>query len=212
MNAEQHPADALSRLTRRRFLRWSLYSAAALAGAGGALLALLRVSPFDDQQPPSDLNALSQQEYWLFKRAEIVLLPIPEGELPLPEEVPVLANINAMMAMLPPHVRDELTLGLALFDSAAVIAGWHGKRFVDLDVDQARQYFDDWARGNTLQRTLATVIKKFVYIAYWRDPKTWSALEFDGPVSDRWALVSLGNAMLPQTLSDDSGGQVDDDH
>ncbi len=118
-----------------------------------------------------------------------VLLPLAGTSLRPVAEVPVLAHIDAMMALLPKALRQDVATGLTLFDHAALVSGLHGKRFVDLESDAARDYFDAWSRGNSIQRALATLVKKFVYVAYWRDPATWPAIEFDGPVSDRWGLA-----------------------
>ena len=126
-----------------------------------------------------------------------MLLPLSGTRLASIDTVPVLHNIDAMMGLLSQSVRKELAAGLAVFDYAALVSGWHGKRFIDLDSNEAVAYFDRWSQGNSVQRALATVIKKFVYVAYWRDPATWPAIEFDGPVSDRWGLPSLGNTPMP---------------
>jgi hypothetical protein len=191
------PALALQSMTRRRFLRWTFYSIAAASACGVAALSWMKRSPLDQLPIPDGLHSLSASEYHLFRRAASVLLPTAGRNLAPLSDIPVLKNIDSMLALLTPAVRDELSIGLALFDHGALVSGWHGKRFVDLDDVQALDYFDRWAVGNTIQRTLATVVKKMVYVAYWRDPKTWPAIEFDGPVSDRWGLTSLGNTPLP---------------
>lgn len=190
-------ALTLQYMTRRRFLRWTFYSLAAASACSVAALAWMKRSPLDQRPVPAELIGLTVSEYHLFRRAASVLLPTEGRDLVALADIPVLKNIDAMLALLTPAVRNELSVGLALFDHGALLSGWHGKRFVDLDDAQALDYFDRWALGNTIQRTLATVVKKMVYVAYWRDPKTWAAIEFDGPVSDRWGLTSLGNAPLP---------------
>ena len=68
---------------------------------------------------------------------------------------------------------------------------------VDLEQADAIRFFDNWSKGNTIQRTLSSVVKQFVYVSYWRDPATWGPIRFDGPVSDRWGIPSLGNTPLP---------------
>lgn len=201
MTSKNEPTSALSSplqaMTRRRFLRWTFYSVAAASACGVAVFAWMKRSPLDEVSVPTGLHSLSAAEYHLFRRATAALLPTDGRRLAPVAKIPVLENIDSMLALLAPAVRDELSIGLALFDHGALVSGWHGKRFVDLDDAQALDYFDRWAIGNTIQRTLATVIKKIVYVAYWRDPNTWPPIEFDGPVSDRWGLTSLGNAPLP---------------
>jgi len=197
MNRASSPEQALAPVSRRRVLRWALYGGAAVMVGAGAAFSLLRRSPRDQMAVPESLEALSASEYHLFERATAVLLPLASTPLTPLSAVPVIAHIDAMMALLPAGLRQDVTAGLALFDHAALVSGWHGKRFVDLGDAEALAYFDAWSRGNSIQRALATLVKKFVYVAYWRDPATWPPIEFDGPVSDRWGLVSLGNAPLP---------------
>ncbi len=197
MTKAPQPAAVLAPVTRRRFLRWTLYGAAAASVAAVGAVALLRRSPVDARAVPDGLKSLSAAEYHLFERALPVLLPVQGTGLAPREAVPVLANIDAMMALLPAGLRQDVAAGLTLFDHAALVSGWHGKRFVDLDDADATAYFDRWSEGNSIQRALATLVKKFVYVGYWRDPLTWQALQFDGPVSDRWGLASLGNTPLP---------------
>lgn len=197
MQESGHPAQALATLSRRRLLRWTLYGGAAVSVGAAGMLTVLRRSPVDQQSVPATLKSLSAGEYHLFERSLPVLLPLAGTALRPVGDVPVLAHIDAMMALLPKALRQDVATGLTLFDHAALVSGWHGKRFVDLDDDAAREYFDSWSRGNGIQRALAMLVKKFVYVAYWRDPATWPAIEFDGPVSDRWGLPSLGNTPMP---------------
>lgn len=187
----------LASLSRRKLLKTALWASAgtALVAAGG--FAWLRRSPVDDMPIAEGLKHLSASEYHLFRRAIEVLLPTDGTPLTPVAQIPVIANIDHLMGLVEPAIREELGVALGLFDNAAVFSGLHGKRFVDLDDEAALKYFDVWAAGNTLQRTLATVVKKFVYVSYWRDPATWPAVRFDGPVSDRWGIPSLGNSPLP---------------
>lgn len=191
-------AAPLERLTRRRFLRWTLLGGAGVLAAGGGAFALLRRSPVDDLPLPAGIHHLSASEYQLFRRAVAVLLPAAEP-LPAPASLPVLPTIDHLVGLLAAPVRRDLRAGLAVFDHAALVSGWHGRRFVDLDDAAARAYFDAWAAGNMLQRALSATVKKLVYAAYWSQPQTWAPLEFDGPVSDRWGLVARGNAPMPDS-------------
>jgi hypothetical protein len=187
----------LASLSRRKVLKavlWGSAGAAVLAGGG---VALLRRSPVDRLAAPDHLKHLSASEYHLFRRAIEVLLPTDGTPLTPVEQVPVIDNIDHLMGLVEPAIREELGVGLTLFDNAAVIVGLHGRRFVDLDDAAAIRYFDTWSEGNTLQRTLSSVVKKFVYVSYWRDPATWPPIRFDGAVSDRWGIPSLGNTPLP---------------
>lgn len=200
MTTRKQAADAaapLARVSRRRFVKTALWGTGAVLALAGGSFAILRRSPVDDLPKPDQIVNLDAGEYHLFRRAIEVLLPITDGPLTPVEQVPVMANIDHTMGLIEPAVREELRIGLALFDNAAVVAGLHGRRFVDLSTEDAVAYFDAWSRGNVLQKALQTVVKKFVYISYWRDPATWPPVEFDGPVSEQWGIAYIGNAPLP---------------
>lgn len=197
-NEAARVSSEIAGLGRRRFLKWALWGTAGAAALAAGSFTLLRRSAVDDLPKPDHIQHLSDSEYHLFNRAIQVLLPLAGSGLTPLEQVPVMENIDHTMGLIDPAVRKDLTAGLSLFDNAAVLVGLHGSRFVDLDDAQAVAYFDAWSEGNMIQKALATVVKKFVYISYWRDPKTWPPVEFDGPVSEKWGVPYLGNAPLPE--------------
>jgi hypothetical protein len=48
------------------------------------------------------------------------------------------------------------------------------------------------------QGGLIVSLKTLLGIAYWRDPRTWQGLEYDGPVTAKWGIRRLGNMPLPR--------------
>jgi len=196
----QHPADAEIRaLSRRRFLKTALFVSAAGAVAMGGTLALLSRSPTDGQRKPAGIVAMSDSEYALFAAVCVASLPGEDnahGLVPW-THVPVLQNIDHLVAGIPPHARGDVTAAFALFDHAPIVSGWHGKRFVDLDVASAREFLDAWNHGGEIQRAVSNLVRKLAYIAYWREAVTWPAIQYDGPVMARWGLVRYGNAPMP---------------
>lgn len=185
----------LEKVTRRRIMKMALWGTAGAAAVAAGAFALLKRSPLDGRPKPENLTNLSQAEYLLFERAMPVLLPVSEAGLTPLSEVPVLENINHLISLVTPAVRKDIATALSLFDNAAVLI--HGKRFVDLDDQQALAYFENWSTGNMLQRALGVVVKKFVYVGYWQSPETWKPLNYDGPVSVKWGIPDRGNEPLP---------------
>lgn len=188
-------AAPLAGLSRRKFLRATLWGAAGAAAVLGGGFAWLRRSPLDKVPAPEHLKNLTASEYHLFQRAIVVLLPTEGTKLTPADQVPVIDNIDHLLGLLSPAIRKDISAGLGLLDNAAVLS--YGQRFVDLELADAIRFCDDWSVGNTIQRTLSSVLKKFVYMSYWSEPVTWAPLQFDGPVSDRWGIPSLGNTALP---------------
>lgn len=198
MNNSEKAADGVARLGRRPFLKTLLWSGAAVTAVAGGTFAWLRRSPVDDEPVPESIRHLRANEYHLFRRMIPVLLPVAGTDLTPPDEVPVLENIDHTLGLMGGPLREDVAKGLVLFDNAAVFAGWHGKRLVDLDADAARAYFDGWSRGNSIQKAVQGLVKQLVYTSYWREPATWPPVEYDGPVTDEWGIEYLGNAPLPE--------------
>lgn len=198
----EEAAAPLAALSRRKFLRATLWGAAGAAAVLAGGFVWLRRSPLDKLPAPAHLQHLSASEYHLFQRAIVVLLPTEGTTLTPADQVPIIDNIDHLLGLLEPSIRKDLGVGLSLLDNAAVLS--YGRRFVDLELADAIRFCDDWSEGNTIQRTLSSVLKKFVYMSYWREPATWAPIQFDGPVSDRWGIPSLGNTALPAELDEAS--------
>lgn len=125
-----------------------------------------------------------------------VMFPADKRLFPV-EQIPVEQNVSHLLGLVDAGIRDDLAIAIKLFDYGALVLGWHFSRFIHLDDREAAAYCDRWQNGNDLQRGIASALKKLVYTAYWQDSRTWSAVAFDGPVSDKWGLEKLGNAPLP---------------
>lgn len=194
-NARRIVASLQWGVTRRRFLKWAFAGSVGVVAVAAGGFAWLRRSPLDEQPKPGWADGLSRQEYHLFDRARLVLLPTAGTGLIANDQVPVVENVQRTLAFMDPASRKDVAMALALFDNAAVLR--HGQRFVDLSDVRARAYFEHWGAASAVQRTVASVIKQLVYTSYWRDQSTWPPIEYDGPVSDRWGLAYLGNAPLP---------------
>lgn len=189
-------ASALAPIGRRRFLRMGLWTAAGVSAVAAGGFALLRRSPRDALPMPAGLNWMTPQQHQLFSRLAQVLLPTQGTPLVPIERVPVVANVNAILGALAPAVREQLAMGFALFDNAAVAGHWH--RFVDLPDEAALAYINDWVNADLMpKRAIGYALTKLTHTAYWMDSQTWPAVEFDGPVTKKWGLPSLGNQPLP---------------
>jgi hypothetical protein len=85
---------------------------------------------------------------------------------------------------------------LQYFNEGPVVQ--HGKRFTALDDATATAFMDAWGDSKEVpHRALASGLKKLVQLSYWANPASWAPLEYDGPISQRNGLKSLGNAPLP---------------
>ncbi len=195
-----HPAAAeIKALSRRRFLKTALAVSAAGVAVLGGTFAFLARSPKDDLKKPADIVALTDSEYQLFAAVCGAALPLEgnaQGLTPW-TQLPVLKNIDHLIANVPAHARGDVTKAFQLLDYAPIVSGLYGKRFVDLSLDDAREFLGNWGNGNSLQRAVSNLVRRLAYISYWRESATWAPVEFDGPVMEKWGLVRYGNAPLP---------------
>lgn len=187
---------ALSPLSRRRFLKMGLWTAAGVTAVAAGGFALLRRSPRDSLAMPEGLSWMEPSHYQLFSRLAEVLLPTAGTALFPVEKVPVVAHVNTILGSLDPDVRKQLGMGLSLFDNAAVVGHW--RRFVDLSDADALAYVTDWVNSDAMpKRAIGFVVTKLTHTGYWMDSQTWPAVEFDGPVTKKWGIPARGNQPLP---------------
>ncbi|MFK8081864.1 MAG: gluconate 2-dehydrogenase subunit 3 family protein [Granulosicoccus sp.] len=185
--------DHVSSLSRRDFLRLS----AVAIGLSATGLASMAPEPAF-AQVPDGIAHMSVDEYAVWHRLMLALLPTEGSTLVDPESLPVLQTVDgAFLATLPPPVLQGLKGGVAYFNEAATEP--FGKPFVELSLEEAAQYCDALASSEEIPaRGLFTALKFLVVTAYWAIPPTWEPVGFQGPVSDVWGLESQGNAPLPQ--------------
>lgn len=130
--------------------------------------------------------------------ARLVPLVLPAGTpLHAASTDRIMTAVDGILADMEPAVLADLDKAVTLFEYGSGLATGRFSRFSGLSDADALAVLDEWQNGASLQRGVATVFKKLVYLAYWRHPDTWPAVEFDGPVSVKWGLPSLGNAPLP---------------
>lgn len=178
--------DAIERLDRRNFMKFSL-AAAALLAAGGASASI-----------PDGIRYIGGGEYAVFERLMTAMFPTDGTKLAPLSQIPVMQTLDAaLLAGMRPAALDGLKAGIRFFEQGPL--GIYGKTFSALDEHQAAAFCDAWeASGDPMQRGLTTALKKLVALSYWANPPTWAALGYDGPVSRSWKLVAQGNAPAPQ--------------
>lgn len=183
-------AEGLAPLNRRGFLKAGLLAAVSTS-------TVLTMGCSSEVSVDPALKVLSPSQQALFARLVEILLPTKGTVMADTSTVPVLANVDHLLAGLEPKVRDDLGAAMTLFEYGSLVLGGHFSRFTRLDDAAAIAYIDDWQNGNAIQRGVAATLKRLVYASYWRDEKTWAPVDYDGPVTVRWGLPSLGNAPLP---------------
>lgn len=189
----ENVTEHIGQMGRRDFLRFSTV-AAGLAAAG--ITSVAPSSAF--AQVPAGIVHMTSEEYAVWHRLMLALLPTEGTNLVDPKALPVLQTVDgAFLATLPPAVLTGLKGGVAYFNDAAKAP--FGKPFVDLNDAEATQYCDALASSDEVPaRALFTALKFLTVTAYWAIPPTWEPIGFQGPVTEAWGLEYQGNAPLPQ--------------
>lgn len=177
---------AIGRLQRRDFLRFS--AAVAATGAAGFAQAAL----------PAGVKFMTEPEAAVFTRLAQVTLPVAGSPLaPWTPEALLQTLDAALLATMEPHILTGLKGGIQYFNDGPVSV--YNKRFTELDDAQATQFCDAWGNSELPpQRGLTVGLKKLVQLSYWANPASWVPLGYDGPMTRRLGLKSLGNAPLPK--------------
>lgn len=181
--------QALARLDRRAFLR----SAAALSASGALGLSGLNAQA----NPVAGLKFQTDAEAAIFLRVAQVVLPVAGTRLtPWTPEGLLQTLDGALLATMAPHILAGLKGGLQYFNDGPLVR-WQ-QRFTALSDAQAAAFLDDWGDSALPpQRGLAMGLKKLVQLSYWANPASWAPLGYDGPLTRRLGIASLGNAPMP---------------
>lgn len=177
--------ERLQPLSRRTFL--------AGAVSGAAWLAACSSNPPSGSAP----HALDETERALFDKLVAVFLPTAGTPLTPPSQVPLYANIESLLGVLPKDVRRDFGIGLLLFEWGPWVVGFHFARFSKLSDEAAHAYCAQWQSGNVVQRGVFGALKQIIYMSYWRNAATWAPIGYEGPVSARLQIPRVGNAPLP---------------
>jgi hypothetical protein len=182
----------LEPLSRRRLLTGS----AGLAVAAGSLLALPAEALAASKDLPPGITNLSETEYRVLDKVRIVMLPTQKFSLPSSTEIPVMKNVDVVASRLDGRPRLLLTMAVQAIEYGSV---WQFSRFSAMGDSRAARHVSSWQTGNFIQRGIISSLKMMVTFGYWQDPRTWPALEYDGPVTEKWGIRRLGNAPQPRS-------------
>ena len=174
---------AEARSTRRRFLRRAL--------AGGALLALggavawVRTRGYDvPKEKAAALQAFAPWQLVVMEHAaRRIAAPDAEGgAIPSTDEVGVAVFVDGYVAKMPEAVRADFLHLLGYLEHLAPAATGRSSRFtrlVPLEQDAVLAALE--ASSQDLLRAGFAGLKALVMMGYYRDPRTWRIVGYDGP-------------------------------
>ncbi len=156
---------------------------------GGAIFAALRTSGYRAPIRKSALVTLSAWQYAVVSSvAQRIAAPDREGDRSIPsvEEVDVVGFIDSYMAQMPPAMRRDLLRFFAYIEHVAPLRIGLATRFSRLLAnDQDRVLASIESANEGLLRGGFEGAKSLVFMGYYRDPRTWKMLRYDGPIVGR---------------------------
>ena len=179
-------------LSRRGFLR-----AVALTGA---TISAGCTTLFGSREAPEAVvyGNMTENEVRIATRLIEVMLPTEQYGLPSStEEVPTLTNLDAMVGQMSPQTRQLFGLAFWVLEHRPVVS-LRMRRFTSMDNQTAHAYLESMHNGTFAERGMLTQMNALVQVNYWRDSRTWPALEYHGPVTETWGVRRLGNAPFPR--------------
>jgi hypothetical protein len=173
------------RASRRRFL--ALAGGALLAVSGG--VAVVRTRGYSvPAEVASKLEALTPWQYVVVQHlARRIAAPDrDDGSVVTPDQVDVAGFVDAYVARLPAPLERDLLRALAFVEHLAPLAVGCPSRFTRLSpADQDRVLASLESNAQDLLRGAFDGLKSLVFMGYYRDPRTWKVLSYDGPIVNR---------------------------
>jgi len=178
---------------RRTFLRRVVRGGAALALLGSCgTLAAIRSSGYSVD--PARASVLKTCAPWQLVvldaiAARMCLADVPydaKGAPPTPREVGVSEFVDAFLAEAPAPVRRDFLALVGAVEHAYPLLCGHRRRFSALPTDQQDRVLTQMETSSVgLVRGAFAGLKSLLMMGYWRDPRTWGVIGYDGPLVNR---------------------------
>ncbi len=172
--------------SRRRFLA---LAGGALAIASGAVAAVRTRGYAVPADVAAKLEALAPWQYVVMQHvARRIAAPDREGDpsIPTSDDTDVVGFCDAYVARLPAPLRRDLLRALAFVEHLAPLGVGRASRFTHLSApDQDRVLASLEANRVDLLRGAFDGLKSLVFLGYYRDPRTWRIVGYDGPRVNR---------------------------
>jgi hypothetical protein len=170
-----------ARVGRRRFLRAGVAAALLLSGSA---IAIVRTRGY--RLPPGrKLEALSTWQFVVVEQAaRRIVAPDRRDDRSIPsaDDTDAAGFVDGWMSRMPERVRRDLGRFLAYLEHLAPIAVGMSSRFSRLEpAEQDRVLSGVEASAEDLLRAGFDGLRALVFMGYYRDPRTWTIVGYDGP-------------------------------
>lgn len=171
---------ALPGLARRRFL------VLGLLGAAGSVLALVRTTGYPlDGAIAGRLRALSAWQYLTVQAlAERIAAPDWPTDVSIPsvEDAKVVEFIDDYLASMDAPLRRDVLRFVGFVEQLAPLGSGFARRFTRLSSAEKDEVLGALAESSVGDlRAGFDAVKSLVMMGYYRDPRTWRVIGYEGP-------------------------------
>jgi len=172
------------KLTRRRLFRVGIGGAVAL-GAGG-IFAWQTCGYEVDEDLERRLRSLTPKEYLIVRAAAARILRPDGDDLPTADQVEAALFADGFVARMDEAGRDDLKKLLHVLEHALPVSTGRASRFTNLDGPGQDAVLGSMQTSSIdLMRGAFDGLKSLCAMAYFRDPRTWRPIGYDGPLIGR---------------------------
>ncbi len=165
------------RIDRRRFLKRSA-GGVALLGLGSLLPAGCTRYP----KPPTHLRFLDPREYAIINTVAERLLGAPGAVGSETDQIDVGANVDTLVAAWDSEAQGQLRTMLRVFEHGTYLFDLRRKRFTRLTAAEQDQYLAGWMNSTLgVRRVVFRALKLLVATGFYREPRAWTRIGYDGP-------------------------------
>jgi len=172
-------------LGRRRFVKAGIAFALLL---GGSAVAVVRTRGYSVPGGRTLLGMTAWQFVVVQHAARRIAAPDRPDDASIPgaDDTDVVGFVDGWMARMHPGLKRDLGRFLGYLEHLAPVAVGMGSRFSRLDpADQDHVLASLESSSSDLLRAGFEGLKSLVFMGYYRDPRTWSILGYDGPMVGR---------------------------
>ena len=150
-----------------------------------AVLALVRGTGY--AVPPGRERTLASFSGWQYlvvtHIARRITAPDPDGgALPTSDELDVAGFVDQRVSTMRPKVRGDLLSFIGIIEHVIPLRAGYARRFSNLgpgEQDDVLRTLE--ASDSDLMRAGFEGVKALVFMGYYRDPRTWKVLGYEGP-------------------------------
>jgi hypothetical protein len=174
-------------LTRRRFLKVSSVTAAALATGGALLMRGGGDAHYRSLVTAETPRVLSLKELGVLSVFCDRVCPEPGGKHPGPRVLRIAERIDRELSFHVAKMQADVKAALLVLEHGGVLH-LSPTRFTRLGPGEQTRYLERMAvDGSTVERQVISNLKLLTLFFYYCDERTWSAMHYEGPPMPRKA-------------------------